>query len=376
MTNDLPLKRRTPHATLRTCGLACLIAACSDLTPSRGFFVGVTPSWIAVAVGDSAQLTASVVDDQGHTLLSPSIVWSSSSPGVAQVSATGMVRGVSNGTALIRARFGDASASSAALAAPPVLVGAGDIAVCGLAAHDSTAALLDTIPGVVFTAGDNAYTNGTIAEYLACYHPSWGRHKNRTRPSPGNHEYNTAGLGYYEYFGHMAGDSGIGYYSYDFAKWHIVSLNSNVSMAPGSAQELWLRADLAAHPAPCSLAYWHHPRFSSGTTHGNEPQTQPLWQALYDLGADVVISGHEHQYERFAPQKPDSTPDATNGIREFVVGTGGAALYPFGPARANSEVRNSTTHGVIKLTLSPTAYSWKYITTTGTVADSGSGTCH
>jgi hypothetical protein len=352
------------------------LAACSDSPGPSGYSISLAPEWVAVGIGDSAQLTATALDPQGYTPLSPSITWSSSNPTVAQVSITGMVRGLSSGSATIRAAYQDATDSTAALVAPPVLVGAGDIAACPSTAHDSTAALLDTIPGAVFTAGDNAYINGTIVEYLACYHPSWGRHKSRTRPSPGNHEYNTAGLGYYEYFGDMAGDSGLGYYSYDFAKWHIVSLNSNVSMAAGSAQEQWLRADLAAHPATCALAYWHHPRFSSGTTHGNEPQTQPLWQALYDLGADVVISGHEHQYERFAPQKPDSTPDATNGIREFVVGTGGAALYPFGPVRANSEVRNSTTHGVIKLTLNPNGYAWRYITAAGAIADSGSGGCH
>jgi Big-like domain-containing protein/calcineurin-like phosphoesterase family protein len=379
MTSPVKSAIRHPKSAIRVLlalpAIASL-AACADSPGPSGYSISLAPEWVAVATGDSAQLTPTALDPQGYTPLSPSITWSSSNPTVAQVSITGMVRGLSAGTATIRAGYEDASDSAAVLVAPPVLVGAGDIAACGRTQQDSTAALLDTIPGVVFTAGDNAYTDGTITQYLNCYHPNWGRQKSRTRPSPGNHEYNTAGLGYYEYFGALAGDSGIGYFSYDFATWHIISLNSNVSMIAGSPQEQWLRADLSLHPAPCSLAYWHHPRFSSGTTHGNEPQTQPLWQALYDHGADVVISGHEHQYERFAPQKPDSTPDATNGIREFVVGTGGAALYPFGPVRANSEVRNNTTHGVIKLTLSPTGYAWKYITTAGVVADSGSGSCH
>jgi hypothetical protein len=355
------------------------LAACSDPGPGGGGSGASSidvPFWAAIVNGDSLRLTAVVVDSQGDTIPSPTVAWSSSSPSVAQVSATGMVRGMSVGTAHIRATYQGKTDSTAAVVAPPVLVGAGDIASCSLTADDSTAALLDTIPGLVFAAGDNAYTNGTIVEYQTCYHPTWGRHKNRTRPSPGNHEYNSLGVGYYQYFGALAGDSGVGYYSYDFARWHIVSLNSNVSMAAGSAQEQWLRADLAAHPATCTFAYWHHPRFNSGTTHGNFLPSGPIWQALYDLGADVVVSGHEHLYERFAPQRPDSTADAANGIREFVVGTGGAANYAFGTPKANSEVRNATTHGVIALTLNPTGYAWRYITTTGAVADSGSGSCH
>ncbi len=348
--------------------LIMLFAACADSSGPRGPSVSV-PFWAAIANGDSTRLTATLL---GDTVVA---TWSSSNSTVAQVSATGMVRALSLGSATVRATYQGTSDSTGVLVTQPILVGAGDIATCGLAAHDSTGHILDTIPGVIFTAGDNAYVNGTIAEYLTCYDPTWGRHKSRTRPSPGNHEYNSLGVGYYQYFGPMAGDSGVGYYSYDFAGWHIVSLNSNVSMAAGSAQETWLRADLAAHPTSCALAYWHHPRFSSGTTHGNNLGTAPLWQALYDLHADVVVAGHEHQYERFAPQRPDSTADST-AIREFVVGTGGAPLYPFGTAKANSQVRNNTTHGVIKLTLSPTGYAWKYITTTGAVADSGSANCH
>jgi hypothetical protein len=287
-----------------------------------------------------------------------------------------MVRGMSLGTATIRVTYQGARDSTALIVAPPVLVGAGDISTCGNDNDAATAALLDTIPGVVFTAGDNAYSNGTIAEYTLCYDPTWGRHKNRTRPSPGNHEYNTLGVGYYQYFGALAGDPGIGYFSYDFARWHIVSLNSNVPMSAGSAQEQWLRADLAAHPAACTLAYWHHPRFSSGTAHGNHVAAQPVWQALYDLGADIVISGHEHQYERFAPQTPDGTADPTNGIREFVAGTGGASRYPFGSPIANSEVRDNS-YGVLKLTLHPNGYDWEFVPIAGgTFRDSGSGACH
>jgi len=260
---------------------------------------------------------------------------------------------------------------------PPVLVGAGDIADCSYDDDAATAMLLDSIPGVVFTAGDNAYPNGTVAEFTLCYQPTWGRHKNRTRPSPGNHDYRPPGAAsYLSYYGALAGDSSRGYYSYDFAAWHIISLNSNVSMAAGSPQEQWLRADLAAHPAPCTLAYWHHPRFSSGE-HGSSAASQPLWQALYDANADVIVSGHDHSYERFAPQTPTGVLDTARGIREFVVGTGGAAFYQFPLVRANSEVRNNATHGVIKLTLRARGYDWEFVPVAGgTFRDSGSGKCH
>jgi hypothetical protein len=357
--------------------LACALAACSESPgPVGASSVSLTPSWLAVATGDSAALTAVAVGPHGDTLPAPALTWSSSNPAVAQVDSGGFVHGLALGSARIRVTYHGRSDSAEVAVLPPVLVGAGDIADCLRTADSATATLLDTIPGLVFTAGDNAYPNGTLAEYTLCYDPTWGRHKNRTRPSPGNHEYHSLGVGYYAYFGQLAGDSGVGYYSYDFAGWHIISLNSSVPMGAGSAQEQWLRADLARHPAPCTLAYWHHPRFSSGTTHGSNTSVRPLWQALYEAQAEVVVSAHEHHYERFAPQQPDGTADPTNGLREFVVGTGGANRYAFGTPIANSEVRNNTSYGVIKLTLNPTGYAWKYITTTGAVADSGSGACH
>ncbi|HEX6270924.1 MAG TPA: metallophosphoesterase [Anaerolineales bacterium] len=259
----------------------------------------------------------------------------------------------------------------------PVLVGAGDIAHCSSQGDEATADLLDNIPGTVFTTGDNVYRSGTVAEFANCYDPSWGRHKERTYPSPGNHDYGTGdGAGYYDYFGSAAGDPTKGYYSYNLGTWHIIVLNSNIPVDAGSPQEQWLREELAAHPVACTLAYWHHPRFSSGTQHGSNRSMRPLWQALYDFGADVVLAGHEHNYERFALQDPQGAADPTHGIRQFVIGSGGRSHYSFGSPISNSEVRNDDTYGVLRLTLHPGSYSWEFIPEAGkTFTDSGSAAC-
>ena len=237
----------------------------------------------------------------------------------------------------------------------PVLVGAGDISSCANSGDAATTRVLERIPGTIFAAGDNAYESGTAADYAKCYHPMWGRFKDRTRPVPGNHEYKTAGAApYFAYFGSRAGTPGKGWYAYDVGTWRVYSLNSNCSKiggcGAGSPQEAWLRADLAQNPRTCVAAVWHHPLFSSGS-HGNNTSTRPLWQALYEAGADVVISGHDHDYERFAPQRPDGQADPAAGIREFVVGTGGRGLRSFGTVRANSQVRKTGVLGVLKLEL-------------------------
>jgi hypothetical protein len=263
-----------------------------------------------------------------------------------------------------------------------VLVGAGDIAGCDtLAGAEATARLLDAIPGTVFGAGDFAYPDGAPENFGNCYDPTWGRHKARTRPATGNHDYHTKGAsGYFNYFGGAAGDPAKGYYSYELGAWHIVALNSNCSQVggcnSGSPQERWLRADLASHPAPCTLAYWHHPLFTSGR-HGNDHEMKPIWQALHEAGAEVVLNGHDHDYERFAPQDANGVADAARGIREFVVGTGGRSLRPFRTPAANSEVRSREAFGVLKLTLRPKSYDWEFVPVAGkTFADSGSGVCH
>lgn len=259
----------------------------------------------------------------------------------------------------------------------PVFVGAGDIAGSG-SGDDDTADLLDNISGTVFTTGDNVYPDGKLSEFNSYYEPTWGRHKARTKPSPGNHDYHTSGAaGYYDYFGELAGPDRRGYYSYDLGSWHIVSLNSEISMSAGSAQETWLRDDLAASTKPCTLAYWHKPRFTSGANHAPNTSTGPLVQALYDHDAEVIVTGHNHQYERFAPMNPSGTLDEANGIRHFVAGMGGASHYGFGTIRPNSQARNSDTHGVLKFTLHASSYDWQFVPEAGkTYNDSGTTACH
>lgn len=270
---------------------------------------------------------------------------------------------------------------------PVTLVGAGDIAECAeLEGAQITARLIEAIPGTVFAAGDLAYDSGSAREFAECYGKTWGQFKERTRPAIGNHEYRSQnGAPYFAYWGAAAGPAQKGYYSYNLGAWHIVVLNTNCNepslggCAAGSPEEKWLRRDLAAHPSSCTLAYGHHPLFSSGlfSHHANHPELRPLWDALYDAHAEIVIAGHEHNYERFAPQDPSGNADPENGIREFVVGTGGGSHTPQGFGIANSEIRNSHTFGVLKLTLAAGSYSWEFIPEPGEeFRDSGSGTCH
>ena len=299
---------------------------------------------------------------------------------------TGRVRRPGPGLRLRAALIGGLVAAAAILpapavaASPAVLVGAGDIGWCGSRAPAATAKVVAGIAGTVIAVGDIAYPKGRTVDFTKCYTPTWGKLKSRTRPAAGNHEYYTAGAKpYFAYFGKRAGTAGKGWYSYEAGTWHVVVLNSNCDYVggcgPGSAQERWLRADLAAHPALCTVAYFHHPLFSSGP-HGSTAAVKPLWQDLYDAGAEVIVNGHDHDYERFAPQTPDGALDTARGIREFVVGTGGATLYPFIRRPANSEAK-AAAYGVIKLTLGTGTYRWDFVPVAGgTYTDTGTGTCH
>jgi 3',5'-cyclic AMP phosphodiesterase CpdA len=275
---------------------------------------------------------------------------------------------------------GTSPGASATADAPAVLVGAGDIASCGSSGDEATADLLDGIAGTVFTAGDNAYDAGTAAEFADCYGPTWGRHRDRTLPVPGNHDYVTAGAaGYFAYFGAAAGDPAQGWYATDLGAWRIYALNSDCwaigGCEAGSAQERWLREDLEANPRACVLAIWHHPLFSSGD-HGSDAMTADLWQALDDAGAEIVINGHDHDYERFGPQDATGAA-AAEGIVEYVVGTGGRSHYAFGTPIANSLVRDSTAFGVIRFELDANGWASTFVPVPGeSFTDSAAGTCH
>lgn len=273
-----------------------------------------------------------------------------------------------------------------ASAQSPVLAAGGDVACAPGATVTSSACrqkatsdvLVGLNPTAVAALGDLQYETGTLSAFNGSYDPSWGRVKSITRPVPGNHEYDSGGAGYFDYFGSAAGPRGPGYYAYNLGSWRVIALNSNcsfVSCSAGSTQERWLRAELAANPRQCTVAYWHHPRFTSGTP-AESTSVAPLWKALHDNGADIVLAGHTHNYERFAPQGPARESQPTRGIREFVVGTGGKSHHGFSTIRANSQLRRSGTFGVLALTLGSGSYAWRFHPEAGsTFSDSGSGQC-
>jgi acid phosphatase type 7 len=239
--------------------------------------------------------------------------------------------------------------------APEVLLAVGDIADCDTAADDAVAQLASRLPGTIALLGDTVYERGTTAEYRACFEPGWGAMRPRIRPAVGNHEYVTEGAaGYFDYFGPAAGSPGKGWYSYDLGAWHVVVLNSNcdaVDCGPDSDQVAWLRADLAAHGNACLLGYWHHPRWSSGR-HGSQRTVGAFWEVLREHGADVVLSGHDHTYERIS----------ADGIRQFVVGTGGKSHYPFEKdPLPTTEVRSASTFGLLWLALAGNTYEWQFL---------------
>ena len=287
-------------------------------------------------------------------------------------------------------------------AADPVIAAAGDIACSPSSSSFNGGAgtstkcrqrytsnlLVNAGLSGVLALGDEQYETGTFSSFTKSYDPSWGRLKPITYPAPGNHEYLTSGAkGYFDYFNGVgnftgrAGDRNKGYYSFDIGAWHLIALNSSdhcqyVACGKGSPQETWLRSDLAAHPTSCTLAFWHHPRFSSGHD-GSASFMQPIFQDLYDANADVILGGHAHDYERFAPQDPKGQLDKSRGIRQFVVGIGGAFFTAFGSRIANSQVRSNSTYGVLMLTLHPTSYDWRFVPEGGkSFTDSGSDSCH
>jgi hypothetical protein len=260
---------------------------------------------------------------------------------------------------------------------PEVFVGAGDISTCGTDGDDHTSELLASIPGTIYTLGDNSNDRGEPGEFSDCFGNAWGRYTDRLFPVPGNHDYAyDGGSSYYDYFGSRAGEYGKGYYSHEVGAWHIIAINSVINEGVGSEQMQWLQADLAGHANRCSLAYWHYPRWSSGEV-GNMDEMAPVIQLLYDYGVDVVLSAHDHIYERFAPQNPAGQLDLAWGIREFIVGTGGASHHRFGEIKANSEVRDNSSFGVLKLELYAEGYTWEFIPVRGDpFSDFGSDICH
>jgi hypothetical protein len=323
-------------------------------------------------------MIAGVTDLTGEIVTRNGIRWRSLDAEIATVDSNGVVRAHQLGLATVVVSRGRDTATATVVVTPPVLVGTGDIASCASSGDEATAAILDTIKGVVMVIGDIAYETGSTEEFAQCYHPSWGRHRARTRPAPGNHEYYTADAGpYFEYFGPNAGPAGRGYYSYNLGSWHVVVLNSSAATSHPSPQIAWLRRDLAASTARCTIAYFHYPLFTSGPNGPNDKMLD-AWRVLYEFGADVIVNGHDHVYERFAPQDPAGNPDPVAGIRQFTVGTGGRSLYSLFTIRErNSEVGHSGTYGVLKLTLHPSSYDWAFIPVIpGRFHDAGSAPCH
>lgn len=359
--------------------VAVLTLSCIDTPTSPGGLIVTSPA-PAIVVGDRVQMGATAKAGAPATF-----AWASSNPLVAAVDESGLVTGVGVGIATISVSAGENTGSSTLIVMHPVppgsgvLLAAGDISKCTNDFDEATAKILDANPNATVAAlGDNAYSDGSTSDFANCYHPTWGRHFDRTRPAVGNHEYQTPdAAGHYGYYGAKAGDPDQGYYSYDLGEWHIVVLNSNIAHDAGSAQMQWLRSDLRANSGKsCTLAYWHHPRFSSGA-HGNDSREAAFWETLYAEDVDVILNAHDHNYERFAPQTPSGAVDNARGIRAFVVGTGGTDLRPLGTTKSNSEVFNSASHGVLRVTLSPNGYAWQFLPIAGqTFTDSGTGSCH
>ena len=267
---------------------------------------------------------------------------------------------------------------------PAILLGAGDITICGSDTDDQTAYTLDWLiqaypQAQIFTVGDNVQIMGEAHEYANCFHPTWGQFKERIHPSPGNHDWFTEeGKAYFEYFGEAAGPAGLGYYSYDHGSWRMISLNSNCEQrdcSAESAQMQWLRAELLANQNRCTMVYWHHPRWDSGTV-PIDPAADVFWRTAAENGADIVVNGHDHHYERFTPIDAQGNPDS-QGTRPFIIGTGGAWLFELGKPLPITEARDNTTYGIMVFYLHPEQYEWAFVPVDGgKFWDTGEGECH
>lgn len=358
--------------------------------------VSATLSASSIVAGTAVTLSGSFTDPGTQDgPWATTIVWGdgsantvgSAATATTPVSATHTYATAGSYTVTLRVTDRDGGEGSAqrtltvtAPATSTVILIAGDIADCGRNQDELTANILDAYPtATVFTAGDNVYPYGTLAAYNDCYQPSWGRHKARTWPVVGNHEYTSEmpnAEGYHAYFGERAGPIGKAYYTTTFGDWQVIVLNSEISMKAGSLQETWLRDQLARSTKQCTLAVWHRPRFFSGTVNMEVTIQKAVWNALYAAGAELIIGGHLHNYERFAPQSSDGIADPVRGIRQIIVGTGGKNAANFGTPAPNSEIR-AQAFGVLKLTLGSNTYSWEFLPAAGSnFTDSGSGTCH
>jgi acid phosphatase type 7 len=406
----------TSRAIARLRGFVLILAAAACTGHDGGGSTGPTDkpqvsagSNSTLPVGLAFTLSATFTDTTNRSPWTYDIAWgdgesaNGSKSSVSPITATHTYASEGNYTVRVTVtnqagESGDGSLTVSATA--PVILAAGDIGDCTRLGDDSTAMLLDTLQGIVVPLGDDVYENGTPDEYTNCYAPTWGRHKARTRPVAGNHDYNcgqhvpglpgctSPAAGYFGYFGAAAGDPAKGYYTYPLDSWLVIVINtgtdSPVNYAAGSPQEQWLRSVLASNSQQCVLAMWHHPRFS--TVKDRVPltsYTEAIWNALYEYGADLVLNGHDHAYQRFAPMRPNGTRDDAHGIRQIAVGTGGGeTLYSWAdslPAHQNLEARDNHTHGVLKLTLRSGGYDWKFVPASGGAAaftDSGSGSCH
>jgi hypothetical protein len=382
------------NATLPTASGTAQVG--STLSASTGAWSGTTPLTYAYQWRRCDSAGANCASVAGATGTTYALV--SSDTGTTFRVAVTASNGAGSATATSTAT------SAVAAANDPIVAVEGDIACDPTSANwnggngtasnchqKATAAVVASMnPVALLGLGDEQYECAGTQAFAQSYGPTWGQFKSITHPVPGNHEYQTSGglncdatgkaTGYFNYFGAAAGDPTKGYYSYNIGAWHIIALNSNcdiVACSAGSPQEAWLKADLAANTAKCTLAYWHHARFSSDQYQGNNTDLSAWWTDLYNANADLVLSGHSHEYERFAPQNPTGVSDSTRGIREFIVGTGGRNFSTFGTVKANSEVRNATTFGALKLVLHPTSYEFQFIPEAGgTFTDAGSGTCH